>query len=601
MTDDVAAIDRTIATLAARLRARRTPSGHWEGHLASSALSTATAVIALTLHIRVRRGDHALLVQRGAAWLAENQNSDGGWGDTVISGSNLSTTVLCWSALFITTASGVTSATSALLRSETWLHARVGSLDPLALKEAIQEAYGADQTFSAPILTVLALAGKLGAASDAWRLVPQLPFELAACPHQWLERLRLPVVSYALPALVAIGHVRHHHRPARFFPLAKIRTALRPKTLAVARRMQPASGGYLEATPLTSFVVMSLIASGATDDPIVEKGTQFLRASARKDGSWPIDTNLATWVTTMSIAALDTADSLAWDDIDGVRQWLLDQQTREEHTFTRARPGGWAWTDLSGGVPDADDTAGALLAIAKFAGDREADAARAGIDWLLGMQNRDGGIPTFCRGWGALPFDRSAPDLTAHVLRAWASWHRAMDTDRQRRITAAGCRAVSYLRKSQRHDGSWIPLWFGNEQMPDHTNPAYGTARVLEALAAPLVAQWAETKGMRERATSWLLRAQNDDGGWGAGATPSTIEETGIALHAIALNSQMAGVHASIARGTQWLVRATAEGQHTPAAPIGLYFARLWYYEDLYPLVFALQGLSSARQIHTAA
>ena len=28
------------------------------------------------------------------------------------------------------------------------------------------------------------------------------------------------------------------------------------------------------------------------------------------------------------------------------------------------------------------------------------------------------------------------------------------------------------------------------------------------------------------------------------------------------------------------------------AAPIGLYFARLWYYEELYPLIFALHGLA---------
>jgi hypothetical protein len=40
------------------------------------------------------------------------------------------------------------------------------------------------------------------------------------------------------------------------------------------------------------------------------------------------------------------------------------------------------------------------------------------VRWLLDLQNGDGGIPTFCRGWGALPFDRSAPDLTAHALRA---------------------------------------------------------------------------------------------------------------------------------------------------------------------------------------
>ena len=32
---------------------------------------------------------------------------------------------------------------------------------------------------------------------------------------------------------------------------------------------------------------------------------------------------------------------------------------------------------------------------------------------------------------------------------------------------------------------------------------------------------------------------------------------------------------------------ATDEGRKTPPSPIGLYFASLWYYEELYPLIFA--------------
>ena len=595
MTVDAAAIDRTIATLRARLLARRTPAGHWEGCLASSALSTATALVALALDEQVCGRPHRNLLTAGLGWLVANQNRDGGWGDTIVSPSNLSTTILCWAALSYVKRSD-SAAQSSVERATHWLAKDAGDMLPERLSAALLAAYGKDRTFSVPILTVLALTGKLGAANEGWKLVPQLPFELAACPQRWFEWLQLPVVSYALPALVAIGQVRHHHRPTRVFPLAKVRSALGPKTLTVAHRMQPSSGGYLEATPLTSFVVMSLIAAARGDHPIVERGVRFLQTSAREDGSWPIDTNLATWVTTLSIDALNGTETLEHADAAGIRRWLLDQQTRDEHAFTRARPGGWAWTDLSGGVPDADDTAGALLAIATLASDDAVDPARAGIDWLLDLQNRDGGIPTFCRGWGAQPFDRSAPDLTAHALRAWAQWYPAMEPPRQRRIEAAGHKAGAYLRRSQRQDGSWIPLWFGNEQMPDCTNPTYGTARVLDALSSPLVSQWANASQAQERAVVWLLRAQNEDGGWGAGGTCSTIEETGIALHALAQNAQIRGSSAAMDRGARWLVDATEEGRHTPPAPIGLYFARLWYYEELYPLIFALRGLSSARR-----
>jgi squalene-hopene/tetraprenyl-beta-curcumene cyclase len=411
-------------------------------------------------------------------------------------------------------------------------------------------------------------------------------------------------VSYALPALVAIGHARHHHRPTRNWLLAFIRSALRSKTLKIARRMQPERGGYLEATPLTSFVVISLIGSGNATDPIVEDGIWFLSASARSDGSWPIDTNLATWVTTLSVQALARGGHLLEEDKRHILEWLLRQQVRAEHPFTHARPGGWAWTNLAGGVPDADDTAGALVAIRTLGGVDHLDAALGGIEWLLSLQNRDGGIPTFCRGWGMLPFDRSAPDLTAHALEAWDVWYPAIQPEKQREIGAASRRAVSYLASCQQSDGSWIPLWFGNEQMPGHVNPTYGTSRVVTALTVPLVRDRPEAVHSRRRGVSWLLRVQNADGGWGGGGMPSSIEETGVALRALALNgvSQAIGADAqddrvsvAIVRGAQWLIATTGEGRHTPATPIGLYFAHLWYFEELYPLVFALSGLLEVR------
>ena len=77
-------------------------------------------------------------------------------------------------------------------------------------------------------------------------------------------------------------------------------------------------------------------------------------------------------------------------------------------------------------MPDADDTSAVLIALHSLASPDDATlvAACAGVRWLLDLQNRDGGMPTFCRGWGSLPFDRSCHDLTAHALRAIAAWRR---------------------------------------------------------------------------------------------------------------------------------------------------------------------------------
>jgi squalene-hopene/tetraprenyl-beta-curcumene cyclase len=366
--------------------------------------------------------------------------------------------------------------------------------------------------------------------------------------------------------------------------------------------MQPESGGYLEATPLTSFVVMSLAAMGETTSPVVEAGVGFLLDSMRDDGGWPIDTNLSTWVTTLSITALADAGGLESANSGPMRTWLLAQQSTREHPFTHAAPGAWAWTPLSGGVPDADDTSGALLALRRL-GDPDArtvTAAAAGVRWLLGIQNRDGGIPTFCRGWGALPFDRSTPEITAHGLHAWSVWYPHLELGLQRELQTRAKRAVKFLAASQRADGSWIPLWFGNEQAPDEDNPTYGTARVLLGLQAPIAHRELAT-GCRRRAVGWLLNAQNADGGWGGSrGVASSIEETGVVLSALGpaiADGEQQQISAAISRAVQWLMAATAPDQKIAAAPVGLYFARLWYFEELYPLLFALQGLAAANAV----
>src|SRR5262249_61455020 len=105
------------------------------------------------------------------------------------------------------------------------------------------------------------------------------------------------------------------------------------------------------------------------DDAGALKAVEFLVKSVRPDGSWPIDTNLATWVTPLSVNALAAAGDLdALDRKDALLSWLLKQQYLDRHPYTGADPGGWAWTDLPGGVPDCDDTPGVLLALRHLVG-----------------------------------------------------------------------------------------------------------------------------------------------------------------------------------------------------------------------------------------
>ncbi|HEY2932511.1 MAG TPA: prenyltransferase/squalene oxidase repeat-containing protein [Acidobacteriota bacterium] len=611
---DEAAADATLSTLRAELLAARVPEGHWVGELSSSALSTATAISALSL---VDRQTYHSYIHRGLEWLAQNCNQDGGWGDTVRSVSNISTTALCWAA-FSLARELATSWSQMELRARAWIQQYVGSLEPERLASAIADRYGTDHTFSVPILTNCALAGRLGEGREAWRWVEPLPFEMAALPQRFYKWLRLPVVSYALPALIAIGVVQHRHRPTRNPFRRLLRDLARQRTLNVLVRIQPPGGGFLEAVPLTSFVVMSLAASGLRDHSVVGQGIQFLKTSLREDGSWPIDTNLSTWVTTLSVNALaensDFSELLPTSDRNRILDWLLGQQNRQEHLYTLAEPGGWAWTDLTGGVPDADDTSSVLLALRNLSSDdqRVVTAATSGVRWLIDLQNRDGGVPTFCRGWGTLPFDRSSPDITAHALMAWSEWLNDLPTDLQVKTKRSIERGIEYLAKVQRHDGSWIPLWFGNQFAENDENATYGTARVLRALRHLESRRFRGLYRMTTRGSHWLLSAQNADGGWGgAPSILSSIEETAVALEALAAETDFGfpaedvsgrapaalssdRIKSAVSAAVDWLIKHTEGGKRLPPSPIGLYFAKLWYFERLYPLIFAVAGLEKA-------
>ena len=132
-----------------------------------------------------------------------------------------------------------------------------------------------------------------------------------------------------------------------------------------------------------------------------------------------------------------------------------------------------------------------------------------------------------------------------------------------------------------------MPLWFGNQHLRrDEENPTYGTAMVVKALI-----ELGEKK-MAPLGIEWLLANQNADGGWGGGSsTPSSIEETALALETLASRPEVpADV---LSRGAIWLIDATREGTHFPAAPIGFYFAKLWYYERLYPMVWTVGALEA--------
>ncbi len=575
------------------------PEGYWEGRLSSSALAVAVSVTALYFD---SEKEHASRIERGLNWLKRSINQDGSFGDTPESPGNVSTSLLVYAAanLFSEKLDWIKTFQ---VKIADYLSSQNIDVHSSQVSEAILRHYQNDYTFSVPILAMCGLCGIPG--QDAFDHIPQLPFELALLPRRFYRLLNLSVVSYAIPALVAVGIVIFKKKNSGLL-WKSIRKFSIPNAMAILQRMLPASGGYLEASPLTAFVSLSLINSGYRDTEVVKQGIHFLKTTQREDGSWSIDVDLSTWVTSLAVKSYRSGLSgfVNTDLQDKITDHLKLIQNQKLHPFNGTGPGGWGWTNFSGSVPDGDDTPGVILALMKLQPkDRIMKEVLAGCYWLSKLQNKDGGFPTFSRGWGKLPFDQSCADLTGHNLLAFSSvienYHSELPATTRKELIASLKKALQYLTRHQRKDGSWLPLWFGNQQMQDHTNPVYGTAKVLTYLKDASAHVWLpenlkeQLKSLYVKGTSYLIAVQNQDGSWGGGKDIiGTTEETSLALSALA---SVANFDACI-RGLKWLDSVYSEKGLKPA-PIGLYFASLWYDEQLYPLTAYLEAVSRVLEV----
>jgi len=524
----------------------RREDGFIEGRLSSSAVSTAVACVALDLY-----GGHDDAVEAGCQWLHTHRNPDGLYGDSPESPANLTATFLAYAALR-------TSHIDAVREAEHYLNDMFGGLDFDHVRAGLLKEYGRDLTFSVPLLALATASGFFPDAADAWRRMPNFPFEAAVLPESWFKYLNLPVVSYAIPALICVGLAQLKHRPN------KLRALAVKKALRVLVEKQPEDGGFLEAAPLTGFCVICLCAAGLREHPATRLAVSFLTETQRADGSWPIDRDLRLWTTSLALDAL--APELTAEEKTFYRERLLSAQTKTEHPFTRSAPGGWAWTTRSGGVPDADDTSAALIALHGL-GETASPAVCKGIKWLLGLQNSDGGIPTFCKGWGKLPFDRSCPDISAHAYKAFTLYENALPDALKRRVVRAKHRIVRYLQNVQRPDGSFVPLWFGDQTNPAKEAPAYGSAVVLSHLDGADLP-------FLEKTRAYLRSVRGPDGLWG------TVCVSARCATALKLD------------GT-FLKPYTVHPEALPAEPIGLYFAHLWYSEELYAPIFLAKAVNA--------
>jgi squalene-hopene/tetraprenyl-beta-curcumene cyclase len=316
------------------------------------------------------------------------------------------------------------------------------------------------------------------------------------------------------------------------------------------------------------------------------------------------------WDTALaSLAMQEAGDPTSSDAAMRALDWLQARQLLDEPADWQVkRPGlaggGWAFQFANSYYPDLDDTAVVVWAMHQARdSDRYADSMRRALDWLVGMQSKDGGFAAFDADntsfyLNAIPFadhgallDPPTSDVTARVVTVLARIGRPQDQP-------ALDRAIAYLRRQQEHDGSWFGRW--------GTNYIYGTWSVLMSLAQAHVST---ADPAVRRAVEWLKLKQNSDGGWGESNDsyaqapderekfPSTAYQTAWALLGLLAAGEVRSE--AVRHGVEFLMRTQqADGLWSDASFTAPGFPRVFYLRyHGYSAYFPLWALAAYRSL----
>src|SRR5215475_14117663 len=292
---------------------------------------------------------------------------------------------------------------------------------------------------------------------------------------------------------------------------------LRRRAVAVAERWirerQEADGSWGGIQPPWVWGIIALAALGhGLDDPTLGKAVEGWQGFMVSDGERlrPEACQSPVWDTALAALALRACGVSA--DHQALRRagdYLLREEVTVKGDWSLRNPdlapGGWAFEFENDLYPDVDDTAVVALVLQELG--RGEDAIARGVEWLDGMQSRDG-------GWGAfdvdnqamwlykVPFcdfgkvtDEPSADVTAHSLETLGTLGIHRD---------AAEHGLEWLLSEQEEDGSWFGRW--------GVNHIYGTGAALPGLEASGIPH--DHPSIR-RAVAWLDSVQQESGGFG--------------------------------------------------------------------------------------
>ena len=607
----------TVDEMRLRLAARQRPDGHWVFLLEADATIPSEYIFLQHYMDRIDASEQAGL----AKTLRAIQQDDGGWPLFADGAPNLSASVKAYYAL------------------------KLACDDPqdAHMRRARQIILGLGGAERANVFTrtALALFGQL-----PWRAVPVMPVEIMLLPRwspfhlskvsYWSRTVIVPMLilralkararnpsGTAIPELFVTPpdqirefSVNHTGSPLGDWLLQadralrvvepRLNGAIRRRAIAAAvdfmtQRLngEDGLGGIF---PAMSNAVMALDALGhAPDAPPMATAMQAIQnLLTMHEGRLYCQPCLSpVWDTCLAMhALLEAGEPGDGPAMRAAGDWLLAREIRDvrgDWSWRRPnlKPGGWAFQYRNDYYSDVDDTAAVAMALHRAEPERYRAAIQRSVDWIIGMQSRNG-------GWGAfdadnthdylnhIPFadhgallDPPTADVTARCLGMLAQ----LGYERSHPVVQ---RAVEFLRGEQVEDGSWFGRW--------GINYVYGTWSVLCALNA--VGEDPQSAWVR-RAVDFLKSRQRTDGGWGEDcetysddqrdlAKSSTASQTAWAMLGLMAVGEV-GSHA-VRRGVGYLERLPRTGTNWQEKHwTGTGFPRVFYlkyhgYSAYYPL-----------------
>lgn len=520
-----AALDDALDRAARWSWSKQRADGSWNAVADLGPACTAQVVVALWWAGALTEDERseALRFLRGA------QQSDGSWAPYPYARSgSAAATASVWAALV---ACGVARDDEALVRAKRYIDEH-GGLGPVTDALVGGEFAG----------LVLALVGAVPATVVpevplAWCLLDPLVDVLHRVVHGGVPfgALQLGVIAKALHGRWGDDHAQRSRLDERAVS----------RLVAWIDTWQNRDGSVNANTAQTALTLLALRAIGERPgDRRFDLAVCSLRSLAQRDerGLWFGAFESDVWTTALNLraqlaAGCDPRDPRAVRAVEYLLRCQSDvpQPWINNRRPDAARTGGWAFQRENVSMVDNDDTGMVLAVLGEWCSvDREDDLLRGAVNravlrgatFVRSMQNRDGGFSAFVCG---LPLRRPGPMMERRVsppttLREWARFVTSpppsLGDPSTEDVTArvllglgrngvesddrTARESLGFLQRFQQERGSWWGRWV--------VNYVPATAYVLCGAAAVGVGR---EHAWVEKAISWVLSLQNEDGGWG--------------------------------------------------------------------------------------